>query len=343
MKRRVLLAKSLVAEPDVLLLDEPTNHLDIESIRWLEEYFLRFGGTLVFVTHDRAFLSRLATRIVELDRAVCSTGPATTRPSSNARKQPSRPRPARRRSSTSGWPRRRSGSAKGSRPGGPATRAGSARSRRCAEARQRRERTGTAKIQAQEAERSGTLVVEAKEASPSATAIERSPGRLTTTIIRGDKVGIIGPNGSGKTTLLRLLLGQLEPTSGLGPSGHEPGGRLLRPAQGDPRRGQDRPAERQRIRDDRDQRPAPPRPRLPAGFPRSRPTVADPGQAPLGRRTEPAPPGEVVHEALERPGARRADERPRRRDSGASRRACSSNTKGPSCSSATTGPSSTTS
>ena len=68
MKRRVLLAKSLVLEPDVLLLDEPTNHLDIESIRWLEDYLLRFGGTLVFVTHDRTFLSRLATRIVEVDR-----------------------------------------------------------------------------------------------------------------------------------------------------------------------------------------------------------------------------------------------------------------------------------
>ena len=68
MKRRVLLAKALVSEPDVLLLDEPTNHLDIESIRWLEEYLLRYGGTLVFVTHDRTFLSRLATRIVEVDR-----------------------------------------------------------------------------------------------------------------------------------------------------------------------------------------------------------------------------------------------------------------------------------
>src|SRR5438876_4242985 len=68
MKRRVLLARSLVAEPDVLLLDEPTNHLDIEAIRWLEDFLLRYGGTLVFVTHDRAFLGRLATRIVELDR-----------------------------------------------------------------------------------------------------------------------------------------------------------------------------------------------------------------------------------------------------------------------------------
>ena len=68
MKRRVLLARALVTEPDILLLDEPTNHLDIESIRWLEAFLLRFGGTIVFVTHDRVFLEKLATRIVELDR-----------------------------------------------------------------------------------------------------------------------------------------------------------------------------------------------------------------------------------------------------------------------------------
>ena len=81
MKRRVLLAQALVGEPDILLLDEPTNHLDIESIRWLEEFLLASGGTLIFVTHDRVFLEKLATRIVELDRGASTTGPATIRPS----------------------------------------------------------------------------------------------------------------------------------------------------------------------------------------------------------------------------------------------------------------------
>ena len=164
MKRRVLLARALVADPDILLLDEPTNHLDIDAIRWLEEFLLRYGGTLVFVTHDRVFLERLATRIVELDRGrlydwACDYPTFLKRKEQSAGRRGAAERP----SSTRGWPRRRRGSARGSRPAGPATRAGSGRSRPCA-----RPASSAASGRAppgcsvQEAERSGSLVIEAK-------------------------------------------------------------------------------------------------------------------------------------------------------------------------------------
>ena len=132
MKRRVLLAKAVVGSPDLLLLDEPTNHLDLDAIRWLEDFLLRWSGTLLFVTHDRALLRKVATRILELDRGRLTSWTCDYATYVAARRRPWRPRPGRTPRSTRSWPRKRSGYARGSRPGGPATKAASAPWRRCA-------------------------------------------------------------------------------------------------------------------------------------------------------------------------------------------------------------------
>jgi len=214
MKRRVLLARSLVDEPDVLLLDEPTNHLDIASIRWLEDALLRFGGTLIFVTHDRVFLGRLATRIVELDRGRLFDWECDY-PTFLKRKEESLAGETRQQAlfdkklaQEEVWIRKGI-QARRTRNEGRVRSLEAMRKART----QRRERQGSAKIQVQEGERSGGLVVEAKGVG---FAYEDRPvvRDLTTAIMRGDKVGIIGPNGSGKTTVLRLLLGTLAPGAG---------------------------------------------------------------------------------------------------------------------------------
>ena len=214
MKRRVLLARALVGEPDILLLDEPTNHLDIEAIRWLEDFLLRYGGTLIFVTHDRVFLSRLATRIVELDRGRLYDW-SCDYPTFLKRKEELLAAESRqdalfdkRLAQEEVWIRK-GVEARRTRNEG---RVRALKAMREARAR-RRERQGTARMLAQEADRSGTLVIEAKGVGFGYG--DRPVIRdLTTTITRGDKVGIIGPNGSGKTTLLRLLLGQTTPAEG---------------------------------------------------------------------------------------------------------------------------------
>jgi ATP-binding cassette subfamily F protein uup len=214
MKRRVLLARALVTDPDILLLDEPTNHLDIESIRWLEEFLLRYGGTLIFVTHDRVFLGRLATRIVELDRGRLYDW-SCDYPTFVARKEELLAAEERqnalfdkRLAQEEAWIRKGIEARRTRNEG----RVRALKAMR--EARQRRrDRQGTARISVQEADRTGTLVIEAKGVGFGYG--DRPVIRdLTTTIARGDKVGIIGPNGSGKTTLLRLLLGQLPPQEG---------------------------------------------------------------------------------------------------------------------------------
>ncbi len=214
MKRRVLLAKSLVLEPDVLLLDEPTNHLDIESIRWLEEYLLRFGGTLIFVTHDRTFLARLATRIVEVDRGRLFDW-SCDYPTFLERKEAALAAEERqaalfdkRLAEEEVWIRKGI-QARRTRNEGRVRALKAMRDER----RARRDRIGSARMLAQEAEKSGTLVMEAKEAG-FAHGDRPIIAEATVAIMRGDKVGLIGPNGSGKTTLLRLLLGEWEPTSG---------------------------------------------------------------------------------------------------------------------------------
>ena len=214
MKRRVLLAQALVAEPDILLLDEPTNHLDIDAIRWLEEFLLRYGGTLVFVTHDRAFLGRLATRIVELDRGhlydwACDYATFLKRKEDVlAAEERQNALFDKKLAQEEVWIRKGI-EARRTRNEGRVRALKAMREAR----RKRRERQGTAWMQVQEAERSGTLVIEAKGVG---FGYDGPPviRDLTTTIMRGDKVGIIGPNGSGKTTLLRLLLGQLPPREG---------------------------------------------------------------------------------------------------------------------------------
>jgi ABC transport system ATP-binding/permease protein len=214
MKRRVLLAQSLVADPDVLLLDEPTNHLDIDAIKWLEDFLLRYGGTLIFVTHDRAFMGRLATRIVELDRGHLYdfAGDYATfvkrKEDVLAAEQRQNELFDKKLAQEETWIRKGIEARRTRNEG----RVRALKAMREAH-RKRRDRQGTAAIQVQEAERSGTLVIESKGVS---FAYDGRPviRDLTTTIMRGDKVGIIGPNGSGKTTLLRLLLGQSPPGNG---------------------------------------------------------------------------------------------------------------------------------
>ena len=220
MKRRVLLARALVADPDILLLDEPTNHLDIEAIRWLEDFLLRSVGTLVFVTHDRAFLGRLATRIAELDRGrlddwACDYATFLERKEQLLAAEERQAALFDKKLAQEETWIRKGIEARRTRNEGRVRALKAMREARL----RRRERQGAARMQLQEAERSGNLVIEAKGvgfaygdgADQSSRPVIRD---LTTTIMRGDKVGIIGPNGSGKTTLLRLLLGGLEPQDG---------------------------------------------------------------------------------------------------------------------------------
>ena len=213
-KRQTLLARALVRQPDILLLDEPTNHLDVEAVEWMENFLIDRGTTLVFVTHDRAFLRRVATRIVELDRSrlVDWGGDYDTY---LARKDAALDVESR---EWAEFDRKLALEEVWIRTGIQARRTRNEGRVRNLEALrvqrgQRRERVGTVKLQAQEAERSGRLVAEAKDVSY-ARGDRPIVSHLSTTIMRGDRVGLIGPNGAGKTTLLRLLLGQLEPDFG---------------------------------------------------------------------------------------------------------------------------------
>ncbi len=214
LKRRVLLAKALAGEPDLLLLDEPTNHLDIEAIAWLEEFLLTFGGTLLFVTHDRALLQKLATRIVDLDRGRLTSWPGSYRAYLEL-KQAALDSEAvenakfdKKLAAEEVWIRQ-GVKARRTRNEGRVRALKDLRRTRS----ERREKIGTANIQVQEAERTGKLVVEAQGVSFGYADRPIITG-LSTTIIRGDKIGIIGSNGSGKTTLLKVLLGDLKPQQG---------------------------------------------------------------------------------------------------------------------------------
>lgn len=215
LKRRVLLARGLAREPDVLLLDEPTNHLDIEAIGWMEDLLLRFEGTLVFVTHDRMFLRRLATRIVELDRGrlvdwACDYTTFLKRKEAALEVEAEQWHQFDKKLAREEAWIRQGIKARRTRNEGRVRALERLRETR----RERRDRMGTVRLSAQEAARSGKLVLEAE-----AVCFGYEPGApiirdFATVILRGDKIGIMGPNGSGKTTLLRLLLGELQPGEG---------------------------------------------------------------------------------------------------------------------------------
>ena len=215
MKRRALLARALISEPELLLLDEPTNHLDIDGIRWIEDYLAQFSGAVLFITHDRAFLQRLATRIVELDRGHLISWPGDYASYLRRRQAALDAETAQRAEFDKKLSReetwiRQGIKARRTRNEGRVRALLKLREERHA----RRARTGTAQMVLQEAVRSGRLVTEARDiryAYPNRTVITD----FSTTILRGDRIGIIGPNGCGKTTLINLLLGRLAPQSGI--------------------------------------------------------------------------------------------------------------------------------
>src|SRR5689334_6490901 len=214
LKRRVYLARGLVRNPDLLLLDEPTNHLDINSIDWLEDFLKRWGGTLLFVTHDRVFLQRLATRIVELDRGRLFDWDCDY-PTFVKRKEAML---SAEQSQNAIFDKKLAQEEQWIRKGIEARRTrneGRVRAlKRLREMRtERREQVGKVRMQIGTENRSGRLVIEAENINYSVDG-KQIVRDFSTTIQRGDKIGIIGPNGSGKTTLLRILMGELKPDSG---------------------------------------------------------------------------------------------------------------------------------
>jgi ATP-binding cassette subfamily F protein uup len=214
-RRRVMLGRALVAAPDVLLLDEPTNHLDIEAITWLENMMLDYAGALFFVSHDRSFVRRLATKIVELDRGQLRVWPGGYDDyvlQKRAALEVEAKHAAlfdKKLAQEEVWIRQ-GVEARRTRNEGRVRALEQLRIQR----RERRERIGTVEMRAQDASPSGKLVFEAKHVTHSfgAAPIIRV---FSARIQRSDRIGIIGPNGCGKTTLIKLLVGELEPASGL--------------------------------------------------------------------------------------------------------------------------------
>ena len=213
-KRRVLLARALVGTPDVLLLDEPTNHLDIDAITWLETFLAEYAGAVVFVTHDRAFLQRVATRIVEIDRGRLTSWPGDYRTFVQKRDEALANEAVRQDkfdrllAREEAW-LRQGVKARRTRDEGRVRALMSMREARAA----RREEPGSVRLRIERPSASGQVVLEADRVAKSfggQTVIRGFSAR----IMRGDRVGLIGPNGAGKTTLLRLLLGELAPEAG---------------------------------------------------------------------------------------------------------------------------------
>nr|WP_145087113.1 ATP-binding cassette domain-containing protein [Aureliella helgolandensis] len=219
MKRRVLLARALVDAPDLLLLDEPTNHLDIDAIRWLEDFLTRWNKAYIFITHDRQFLRKLASRILEIDGGqifdwTCDYDTFLTRKEEAlAALEKQNALFDKKLAEEEVWIRQGI-KARRTRNEGRVRALEKLRSIRS----ERREKIGTSNLQIQEAGRSGTLVARVEGISFAHPAREGQAPTIiqdfSTTLFRGDKVGIVGPNGVGKTTLLKLLLGELEPQAG---------------------------------------------------------------------------------------------------------------------------------
>ncbi|MCX6549679.1 MAG: ATP-binding cassette domain-containing protein, partial [Acidobacteria bacterium] len=213
-RRRVLLARALVAQPDLLLLDEPTNHLDIDAITWLEDFLADYQGAVLFVTHDRAFLQRLATRIIELDRGMLTSWPGDyatflrKKEEWLANEVLQREKFDRKLAEEEVW-LRQGVKARRTRNEGRVKALMAMRAERAA----RREQLGTVRMQVEMADASGRMVFDAKGVDKAfgGAAVVRD---FSARIVRGDRVGLIGPNGAGKTTLLRMLIGELEPDAG---------------------------------------------------------------------------------------------------------------------------------
>ena len=214
LKRQVLLTRALVGEPDILLLDEPTNHMDIDSIKELEQMMVRFTGALIFVTHDRMFLQRIATRIVEIDRGrlfdqTCDYETFLVRRSADREAEETKNALFDRKLQQEEHWVRGGIKARRTRNEGRVRELEKMREMR----RSRRNRPGKVKMEAQEAERSGTLVAKTDNIGFN-YGDTQVISQFSATILKGDRIGILGPNGSGKTTLLRLLLGMLVPANG---------------------------------------------------------------------------------------------------------------------------------
>ena len=214
-KRRVVLARALVGEPDLLLLDEPTNHLDIETMRWLEDWLADYAGTVLFVTHDRVFLQALATRIVELDRGRLTSWPGDyatflrRKEESLAVEAAQDARFDKRLAEEEAW-LRQGIKARRTRNEGRVRALLAMREERAA----RRSQIGSVRFQTEVSERSGQMVLEVERVSKSFDGRAFVVRDFSARVMRGDRVGLIGANGSGKTTLLKLLIGELDPDDG---------------------------------------------------------------------------------------------------------------------------------
>jgi ATP-binding cassette subfamily F protein uup len=223
-QRRVMLAQALVSEPDLLILDEPTNHMDIATIRWLEEQLVQFKGTLLFISHDRAFVQALSTRIIELDRGSIYSWKGTYQGFLDHQEQ----RLAAEETQNALFDKRLAEEEVWIRQGVKARRTrNEGRVERLKEMRQqrsqRRERQGSVSLAMNSAESSGKIVFELNDVSfgfdlpaEKGEAAQRKEimRNFTSVVMRGDRIGLVGPNGAGKSTVMKLLLEQIKPESG---------------------------------------------------------------------------------------------------------------------------------